>query len=458
MIPQVKTHVVDQNLCVGCGICVSECPTNSLKISWNEMGLFEPTYSDSCDNSGNCLKVCPFNPWPKGEAKDEDQIIKSLSPELYVKKSVLGHFKGLFIGHSLAHRETSSSGGIATWVLQKLLEEKIVDAVFAVGESNNDGFYGYKKVSSVNALLKLSHTKYYPVTLESLIDEISSCDDKVAITAIPCFIKALKLKQIIHPELQNKILFTVGIICGGMKSSFFTDYLIGKLKLDKNRVTEPSYRDKDLSSPANDYSFSCKSEGKSHSIKMKSVGDMWGTGLFKPYACEFCDDISGELADIAVGDAWLAPYVNDGAGNNIVISRSKNAENLLKKGIEAKEINLDKISYKKACLSQRGSYNHRRIGLRFRLKVAKRNGIKLPPKREKDSYFINPFFIRVQKQRLRVRELSFKIWNHTKDTGQFDNAIKTDLEKLKRYTKQYHLTRYFKLSNYINKVRFLFKV
>lgn len=51
---------------------------------------------------------------------------------------------------------------------------------------------------------------------------------------------------------------------------------------------------------------------------MRNLGDMWGTGLFKLNACDFYDDVTTELADISLGDAWLKPYDSDGAGNNII--------------------------------------------------------------------------------------------------------------------------------------------
>ena len=38
----------------------------------------------------------------------------------------------------------------------------------------------------------------------------------------------------------------------------------------------------------------------------------WEYGYFKYKACDFCDDIFAECADITVGDAWLSRYKKDG--------------------------------------------------------------------------------------------------------------------------------------------------
>ena len=48
----------------------------------------------------------------------------------------------------------------------------------------------------------------------------------------------------------------------------------------------------------------------------------WIHCFFKLKACDFCDDVAGETADVAVGDAWLTPYDQDPLGNNILLVRN----------------------------------------------------------------------------------------------------------------------------------------
>src|SRR5699024_11089909 len=115
----------------------------------------------------------------------------------------------------------------------------------------------------------------------------------------------------------------------------------------------------DFKSDALDYSFSCENEdGETKGVKMREVGDMWGTGYFKNNACDFCDDVVAELADISLGDAWIDPYKKDGRGTNIIITRSKLAEKIIKNGIKANELCVDPISKEDTEQSQRGGFNH----------------------------------------------------------------------------------------------------
>ena len=56
------------------------------------------------------------------------------------------------------------------------------------------------------------------------------------------------------PQLKEKIPFLVGIICGGIKSKFFTDYLSQKSGITTN-YSKQEYRIKDARSTSSDYSF-----------------------------------------------------------------------------------------------------------------------------------------------------------------------------------------------------------
>jgi coenzyme F420-reducing hydrogenase beta subunit len=115
----------------------------------------------------------------------------------------------------------------------------------------------------------------------------------VAVVGVGCFIKAIRLAQHSEPKLKEKIAFLIGIICGGVKSRFFTEYLASRMDIEAANIKKPQFRKKDINSTANDYSFACHdNDSEEKSIKMRVVGDMWGTGLFKANACDFCDDVT----------------------------------------------------------------------------------------------------------------------------------------------------------------------
>lgn len=439
-VPVVLEKVVANDLCIGCGMCVFACPENALKMAWNDLGFLVPRKDGTCNNSNDCIDVCPFNPFPEDGALNEDQLSKVFKTDEVKYHPKLGKYVGIYAGYSKDFRLTSSSGGMATYFFSKLLEENIVSCIFSVVESQDHKHYEYGIIQTQAELINSSKTRYYPVTLEQVLNELANVTGQVAIVGVACFVKAIRLAQMKRPELKIKVPFLVGIICGGIKSSFFTEYLASKVNIEKEKIGKPDYRIKDLRSTAGDYSFGCKDKmtGQAAQIKMKMVGDMWGTGLFKASPCDFCDDVTTELADVSLGDAWIEPYVRDGAGTNVIITRSKLANEIILKGMQNEEIVIDSISVDDVIYSQRGSFNHRHNGLGFRRKIAKLNGRFVPPKRF-DKERISVEFAVVQLLRLFIRRMSLLLWSKNSNAAVFDAKIRKYIRLLSLVTKFYHL-------------------
>lgn len=439
-IPRVIDIVAKNDLCTGCGICVYKCPSQAIEMRWNEEGFLVPELAGECDLHGECLSVCPFNPYPKEKVKTEKEIATLFLKDSKNYHPKIGRYEGIYAGYANEFRLTSSSGGIATYILARLLEKGVVNHIFAVRESTKpETFYEYAVLHDKEELISASKTKYYPVTLATVMPKIHELEGKVAIVGVACFIKAIRLAQYTEPELKEKIPFLVGIICGGMKSRFFTEYLANKAGVEIENIEKPQFRIKDFNSSAGDYSFGCfdRKTLTEKNIKMRSVGDMWGTGLFKANACDFCDDVTTELADISLGDAWLEPFNKDGKGTNVIVTRSELADKIIREGMKNNELSVDPLSLERFLSSQQGSFNHRQKGLGYRIELAKKQGKTIPPKRH-DEEKIPIDFNWVQKQRLKVRKKSLKIWRETKNASHFDSEIKKDLQRLYRLTKIYH--------------------
>ena len=143
---------------------------------------------------------------------------------------------------------------------------------------------------------------------------------------------------------------------------------------------------------------------------MRGLGNMWGTGLFKNNACDFCDDVTCELADVSLGDAWIDPYSKDGKGTNVIVVRSSLAKNIMDQSLDSSGLDVKKLHFNQFLKSQQGSFNHRHKALAYRVKLAKKKGIIVPPKRH-DKENISFDFKLVQKQRLITRKKSLDTWS-----------------------------------------------
>lgn len=438
--------VVQNDLCTGCGLCTYQCPTKAIEMSWNEYGFLVPKLTGNCDLRGDCLTVCPFNHYAEKEVETEDKLAELFLNEAAFHHPKMGRYHGIYAGFANEFRLSSSSGGIATYLLTELLERGIVNHVFSVKESTNMGVhYEYSISHTKQELLEASQTKYFPVTLSTVFSKMEQLEGKVAIVGVGCFIKAIRLAQHSNPSLKEKIPFLVGIICGGIKSRFFTEYLAAKANVSVANIQKPQFRIKDVNSDATDYSFGCydKNNEEKRSIKMRSVGDMWGTGLFKANACDFCDDVTTELADISVGDAWLEPYLKDGKGTNVIVTRSALAEKIINDGIGLHQLRLDKLPLDKFLSSQQGSFNHRQKGLPFRTKRAARMGLLVPLKRFDKGKSISFDFKLVQICRIKTRLKSLETWQRVGNAAIFDKKMKKSLSILGKATLFYHIHRQF---------------
>ena len=178
--PEVISKVVNNDLCIGCGICVYECPSNALEMKLNESGFLVANQINDCDAESSCLKVCPFDPIKEEGIKNEDTLAEFFLNDAVNKNDKVGRYNNIYTGYSNEFRTTSSSGGMATFVLKELLNRGLVDHVFSVKKKKNgDTHYEYQVASSEKQLLMSSKTRYYPVTLASVLPELEKLEGKV---------------------------------------------------------------------------------------------------------------------------------------------------------------------------------------------------------------------------------------------------------------------------------------
>ncbi|ROQ40332.1 coenzyme F420-reducing hydrogenase beta subunit [Stenotrophomonas maltophilia] len=407
-------------------------------MDWDAEGFLVPRKISSREIPLASFSACPF-PKANAQAPDEDALA-----ELFLKDSSrfepkIGRFENTYIGHSPRHRKTSSSGGLATYVFENILTRGIADHIFVV--TQDGAAFKYRLISSSNDIETTSKTRYFPVTLSDFFSLVRSLDGKIAVSGVACFVKAVRIYQTQHPEQSDKISFVVGIICGGLKSASFTEYLADKAGADKD-FTHPQYRVKDEHSTANDYAFSAiSSNGEEHAIKMAKVGDMWGTGMFKAKACDFCTDVLTELADISLGDAWLPVFREDGLGHNVVVTRTKVSESILRTGISNGELHVQLADPAEIISSQRASFAHRWDALSFRMALAKLFRHPVPAVRRRVLKRTPILQALVQVQRERTRYASLKNWRHSPNARSFDRRMFPHRVLLKIFTKLNHWAR-----------------
>lgn len=355
--------VMSNGFCVGCGSCKLALHDNA-NIELNDLGFYDIRLDSQIDLS-TATQLCPFS----NDALNETALGQKLYKGDFKYDERVGYFSHVYAG-SIQNRDlkmNSSSGGLTSWFIRKLLENNEVDAVIHVGRSENDSnLFEYKISDSIEEvdLKGNKKSRYYPVSLASIIEKIQLSEKRFVFVGIPCFVKSIRLAQ--NEGYLKNIKFCISLLCGHMKSTAFAENLAWQVGVSPERLKTIDFRMKSPEFNANNYFIEVTTDDDRKILQQNSklLGSNWGHGFFKHKSCDFCDDLAGELADVTFGDAWLPRYVSDYQGTNIVISRNKLFDQYICD--YKKEVFIDKLTVDDFVESQAGNYRHRRDGLKSR--------------------------------------------------------------------------------------------
>ena len=157
-----------------------------------------------------------------------------------------------------------------------------------------------------------------------------------------------------------------------MKSARLVDSFAWQLGTSIEQVRAVEYRRKDPDRPANWYTAHltlADASARWQDWWHLADGD-WGAGFFQNAACNYCDDVVAETADIAFGDAWVEPYSSDGRGTNVVIVRSPRVQQLVASAIAEGRLSLETVDADFIANTQAAGLRQRREGLAYRLRFA----------------------------------------------------------------------------------------
>jgi len=375
-------EIVRSGLCIGCGSCAAM--QRDATMEWDKHGFLKPHgppawYETPSDEFS---RQCPFSP----HAPNEDAIAWERFAAAANQDPRLGRFEAAYVGHAAEHpfRSMGSSGGLTSWVAAELLGTGAVDAIAHVSPADRQEtsrHFRYCVSRNIDELMAGAKSRYYPIDLTGVIDEIRATPGRYAVIGIPCFIKAIHLLRRIDPFVRARVTHTLGLFCGHMKSADFVESFAWQLGTEIGKVRAVDYRIKDEKRPANWYRAHLELENGTTAAQdwwHLADGD-WGAGFLQNPACDWCDDVVAETADVSFGDAWVEPYSSDGRGTNVVIVRTKALKRLIEQGRASGRLHLEEVDADFIVRTQAAGLRHRRDGLAYRLSW-RRRGLK-PRKR-----------------------------------------------------------------------------
>lgn len=199
-----KDYKLPEEMCMGCGSCVSVCPKNALSLKPDKWGYYRQSLnSDLCIDCGLCIKSCPALSLPQKNNLSE--------PDCFA-----------FIAKDEDTLFNSSSGAIFPLLADRMLEDNGV----IVGAAWKEGFsVEHILVETKEDVEKLKKSKYFQTYMGDTDKKVKlelEKGRKVLFTGCPCQVAGLK--KYLGKEYEN--LYTVDLLCGYSPSSmFFKKYL-----------------------------------------------------------------------------------------------------------------------------------------------------------------------------------------------------------------------------------------
>jgi coenzyme F420-reducing hydrogenase beta subunit/polysaccharide pyruvyl transferase WcaK-like protein len=297
---------VQDNLCIGCGMCKLSCNYNAIKIDFNKNKEYNPIINENCTECGLCYRVCPMS------VENLNSRINAAASKgtIYgLEKSV-----GIFKGHELNYDNyiKSSSGGILSALLKYLLDNNIIDTVIHAEQlyGNNDDKLFKASISKNSKEIDDKRSSfYYPIEFSDVLESVkndNSCE-KIAFLGIPCVLSGLKNLRKHDKIIDEKIRFSFALICSHNTSAQFTNCLVDSFDLKKNEKIKFKHRDKTGIQNAANYNNSITFKNNEIIDKSRNKTPYtlnWRSYSYSLNGCMYCPDFWGKDADAGFKDAW----------------------------------------------------------------------------------------------------------------------------------------------------------
>ena len=287
----------------------------------------------------------------------------------------LGQVRTAYAAHSmdtevLAH---ASSGGVMSQIAIHLIETGRVDKVLVTDFDYTSGPRAHSRLArSRSEVLSAQGSKYCPVELSQVVQEIRDSVDRVAVLGTPCQIAGIRNIQKVDPEFSRKIVLCVSTFCGGIKNYHNLHRLSEAHGIAPERVRR--FRFRGGGQPG---SMLIQDEAGT-TVEHPYPAYVGLTGISKHQRCHLCVDATGELADIACGDAWLPRFRSCAKPWSIVLARSEVAVELIQEMLVAGEIDIAPVSLQEVKISQRENLASKKARQRSRRRLYAFLGHRLP--------------------------------------------------------------------------------
>lgn len=328
----LKSEILDQDMCARCGACVAVCPPNWLAIGPDSTPVttVDPEAMD-CGTCSLCLDVCPGKDTavPRSEA---NIFGRSRAPA----ERWTGIFRQSLVLTSTDPRvlKGAAAGGAGTTLMLTALRSGLADAVIVVGRNADRPWVPAAVITdSEDEVIRCGQTSYcLTPNLQLLRDPRYA---RIALIGVPCEIQAVrKMRTLVPmPEVAEKVVLAVEIACASSTMLAGTEFLITeKLGVALEDVVEMRYRDGEYPGE-----FAVRTRGgERRALPFFEVVDEFKR--FKTHRCLVCGDWWSGIADASISDGDPNIYASSQSGakpprQSIVMTRTQEGEQIVQEAV-----------------------------------------------------------------------------------------------------------------------------
>lgn len=359
----LKKDVINAGLCAACGTCVGVCASGCL--AWDDR-IEEPVLAGECKACGTCYATCPGKdiPMPQLEEMFFSRVRLPVEGLLGIRTAQLS-------GYSLrpAIRERGAGGGVTTALLTYALESGQIDgAVVANMNRERPWVVEPRMASSASEVLEAAQSKYCVVPSNVMLKEASKGGRRLGLVGVPCQVEGIRKVQFYRRprRIADNVKLTIGIFCGGNISRMLTEHIILKVAgVSLDQVARFEYR----GGPQSQDVRVTTRDGQVRSIPLPQISPAI-RNMFRD-RCSMCLDLTADLADISVGDIYVAA-----AGGlrvpkvSAILVRTKRGGELIESACKAGYLHVSNLAdsgfYHNIGVEMKGYFNPYRIEERHR--------------------------------------------------------------------------------------------
>lgn len=333
-------QTLKNDLCTGCGVCEDVCPVSAIRILCNGQENRPQLDADKCIGCGKCVKVCPGLGINLNELGN-----KFFSDEQTKENEFIGRYYSLYTGfaENEKNRFDASSGGVLSTFLIFLLNKKIIDGAVVTAFSNKDHLTPVSYIAkSKEDILNAMGSKYCPVALNKVGNEICQQGGRYVIVGLPCHIHGFRKRALIDKKFRECIVGYFNIFCSSNRTYNAQKFLLDFFGFQHGSLSEFAFRGNGCLG-----SLSIGSSELNKSVKVPYI-NYYGAlrSFFKPKRCLTCIDHYGMLSDVNFGDIYIDPYKEDKIGINSLVVRNPYFDSLLQKAVNEGYVHLDPLDEK----------------------------------------------------------------------------------------------------------------